>query len=190
MIIISKEKDFYDYFVGIYGRDEKKVFDRRCCVTKPYNDDELFPKDEKDFRINATTKDGKPYIKRVFAILSYIYDIEYHVDKSIVLKVCYEDQHTYWRDTKFKRNKRQTTLNRDKRFPMLLKIDNNHWEPIIMKNYLLNKVFNADDIYRGLDLFLGYLVDNPEKPDNQTNDDKIVSGGFDMKTSFRGKIKK
>lgn len=32
MIIIGKNKDYYDYIVGIYGRDENIVFDRRDAI--------------------------------------------------------------------------------------------------------------------------------------------------------------
>ncbi len=47
MIILSKYKDYYDYLVGIYGRDENKIFDRREMVT-----DEEFVFDEKIFLYN------------------------------------------------------------------------------------------------------------------------------------------
>lgn len=48
MKIISKNKDFYDYLVGIYGEDDKLVYDRR----KTYANDLLCPLNH----LNSTTK--------------------------------------------------------------------------------------------------------------------------------------
>jgi len=37
--------------------------------------------------------------------------------------------------------------------------------------------------------FLGWLKDNPAPANNQTDKDKIVAHGFDLKSSFRPNLK-
>jgi len=56
----------------------------------------------------------------------------------------------------------------------------------IMADYGLHKVYPAQDIWIMLGEWLGR-----EKiiPNNQTNGEKVVSNGFDLKTSFRNPIK-
>jgi len=51
-----------------------------------------------------------------------------------------------------------------------------------LSNYSLNKFISADDIYNQIVNFLGST-----KPfnDNRTDKEKILSNGFDLKTSFR-----
>ena len=51
------------------------------------------------------------------------------------------------------------------------------------------KLIDAHTMYEDIYNFLGWLVDNPQPPDNQTDKDKIVSHGFDLKHSFRPLIK-
>lgn len=36
MKIIDNKKDYYDYLMGVYGIDEKIVYDRRGSITKDY----------------------------------------------------------------------------------------------------------------------------------------------------------
>ena len=48
---------------------------------------------------------------------------------------------------------------------------------------------SAKKVYIEVETFLGWLVDNPPLPDEQTNIGKVVSHGFDKRTSFRPKMK-
>lgn len=52
------------------------------------------------------------------------------------------------------------------------------------------KIIPAEEMYMNIYDYLGWLIDNPEKPNNQTDKEKVASHGFDVKTSFRPKIKK
>lgn len=183
MIIISKQKDFYDYCVGIYGRDEKKVLDRRGWPdTKPEN---LYP-------VKADLENSRDsYIVRYFAILNYRYSICY----TLTGKIYFDKYEKNRRQDKKNNGAREflTSLNIKYRQPFLMQtgtIFKQQWEPILFKDFDLNKLFKAEKIYQELDLFLGWLIDNPPVPDTQTNTEKIQSNGFDKRTSFRPKMKK
>jgi hypothetical protein len=56
----------------------------------------------------------------------------------------------------------------------------------VMRDYNLHKVYSAQDMWLMLGEWLGR-----EKviPNNQTNNEKILSNGFDLKSSFRNPIK-
>lgn len=55
----------------------------------------------------------------------------------------------------------------------------------ILKTFGFHKVLTAHEVYVEVETFLGWMKDNPEPPNNQTNANKIVTNGFDLKTSFR-----
>lgn len=50
-------------------------------------------------------------------------------------------------------------------------------------------IISPNEMYEKIYAFLGWLKNNPEIPNNQTDVEKIIAHGFDKRTSFRPKIK-
>jgi hypothetical protein len=58
-----------------------------------------------------------------------------------------------------------------------------------LSEYGIPSIIDSHRIYQQIVAFLGWLKDNPVPPDNQTDKDKVVSHGFDLKNSFRPNMK-
>jgi len=184
MKIISKLKDYYDYYQGIFGIDTKKVLIRKDFI--------LFEPTDWDYSINE-------YRIHLFAINNQIYSLV--ENKTGLHKLTIEiiesisPKNRYSRDSKLTEllSNPQTEINKERREPVVYGYHFNnkiHWQTgsPILKSFLFNKVLTAKEVYIEVETFMGYLIDNPEIKNNQTNKEKIVSNGFDLKTSFRGKI--
>lgn len=186
MKIISKWKDYYDYLSGIYGIDNLIVYDRRENIIKHEYDSTSASKIE--FHI----------CNRVYTVYEYkgkfyhLYEDILKLDK--VLKK--EGSRTilgYWRgkpdswskkENWSERHNGETNLNKKERQPVLLKNFYGVYVPFL-SSYNFHKVLPADEIYQEICAFMGWLKDNPEIPNKQTNLEKLDSHGFDRKKSFR-----
>ena len=200
MKIISKFKDYYDYLKGIYGEDPKLVLDR----TKYYNEElNIY---EGSF-INKTVK------KYVFHIGEYLVEGVVVNGKLLFGKEIepFETEFPKWRYRWLGRDKyhiqRGNFTYSILKEPKLLGDDSPTWKencPIllekgegdskdyihhpILKNYSFNRVFDAEKIWIILSEWLSKNITRNE-PQVPVGDDKvrIISAGFDLKTSFRGK---
>jgi hypothetical protein len=209
MKIISKHKDYYDYFQGIYGVDKMKILDRRS--ENPYT------------KLEAVK--GKVY-HYTFSICNELYDIFYHngnlyhtykdfikLSKETPNIRIYHNKKYYQynengKDSFFTFNLskevwdelqgRKTNLNSKMRKSILVQcsdITDNRYrcnitesrmnDNVILSEFKFIKKLDAQSIYSKLDMFIGWLNDNPEKKSNITNIEKIKSKGFDTKKSFR-----
>ena len=212
MKIISKHKDYYDYLQGIYGIDELKVLDRRSNnpYTQPvlsiynYNKDKVY---HYIFAIcdelyDVYVRNGKFY----HTYEEYVELCNLHnVKIPIYIK---EQRYTYnndgkdsWRSKHIsekawnKLQGRKTKVNSKLRKPILVdcnqvdkwySVKKSDWnDNVILDDFKFIKKLNAQSIYTKLDTFLGWLNDNPEKPTNITDNEKIKTKGFDIKKSFR-----
>jgi hypothetical protein len=166
MKIISKYKDYYDYFQGIFGIDHNKIFKRKDYILKP------------DYVEATYTK----YITHCFAINGQI-------------KILFEDKDGIYTEEKkaeysISLIKKTTDINIVKRSPVVYGRAHGagiKWEDgdPILKTFELYKIMSAKDVYVEVESFMGYLKDHPEIPNNQTNMEKLESHGFDKKKSFR-----
>ena len=59
----------------------------------------------------------------------------------------------------------------------------------ILSGFGIPSILDAHKIFQDIYAFLGWLKDNPEIPNNQTDKEKVVAHGFDVKRSFRPTIK-
>jgi hypothetical protein len=184
MKIISKHKDYYDYLQGIYGIDNYKVYNRKNIVQ------------EKDFEIVFEDKKRKPYQHFIyaFAINNKVYKMVktrvgiFPLTREFLKSLEYDK----WSQDRALDFDETTDLNRKLRKPILVceggyldekskKLD---CDPIL-KTFGFHKVLTAREVYIEVETFLGWMKDNPEPPNNQTNANKILANGFDLKTSFR-----
>lgn len=173
MKIISKHKDYYDYYQGIFGSDNKRVFKRSNYV---FNN-QFIPR---------FTSHG--YTVIVFAINHLLYFM-YQDEKGVhpVSRGIYEKEGRFGRDLT---NGIPTDINKKFRKPVVKgeyrygKIEWEEGDPIL-SSFGFHKVLTDRIVYIEVETFLGWLVDNPPLPDNQTNKEKITGHGFDLKKSFR-----
>lgn len=213
MKIISGYKDYYDYLVGIYGEDEKLVYDRR--VFKPHRITDLFLSLETGTRLLTFAING-----RLHRIVYYKDRFFYTPEELVELRALYEKnektnkrRYSYYLDnhgfhsTGFSSLKRaqeffadpkntKTDVNMKLRQPVLLTyhtltsegfIDEKKikWVVPILSEFPITKYLPAEEVYKEISELLGWLNDHPEIPNTQTNNEKIVTHGFDPKVSFR-----
>jgi len=207
MKIISKYKDYYDYLQGIYGVDEKLILDRTEGTSKMFpkhtglhilvvcgkvleyvcfNNKYYFNKDIEQFnetkvlnwRVEERLKPKPSYIinpeinfknfwnfeKIYYPTLSYdihnIYPELKELSKKCPIFLYHKNSKTIWQE-----------------FPSLLELG-------------VNKEIEAKEIWIMLSEWLGNRITEQE-PIVPVGDDKvrILSAGFDLKTSFRGNQK-
>lgn len=178
MKIISKHRDYYDHLVSYYGYDETRVYDRREQIV-------------------AHPSAGQ----NLLHICGVCYPI---VKKRDNLYFSESKDLEYW-DNSFLRTYKgaKSWANQKFRQPVLIKRDNvqwNYYKPSasmitegyvipILSNFKIPSIIDAHEMYQMVYNFLGWLKDNPEPPNTQTDKDKIIAHGFDVKSSFRPKIK-
>jgi hypothetical protein len=108
-------------------------------------------------------------------------------------------------------NKRPTNVNSQLRIPVLVSVgllagDSNsysytsgsnermtgrktYWRVPMLTDFKFHKVIPAEEIYKEIYTFISWLKDHPEIPNNQTDKEKILTHGFDLKDSFRNNRK-
>lgn len=185
MFIISKIKDYYDYYQGVFGIDKKKVLKRNGYI--------LFQKDE--FYMSSHN-----YNVHVFAINNKMYFLIetkkgiFKPSKLLFKKLGISEWNASYMINKYKQGI-STDINKIKRTPItyvinprnMKKIDWENGSPIL-KTFSFHKLMTAKELYIEVETFLGYLIDNPEIPNKQTNNEKLLAHGFDKKKSFRHRI--
>jgi hypothetical protein len=199
MKIIDKRnrKDYYDYLTGIYGIDEKLILDRRggtniqfypdvirlhiagyivegICIDKKFYYGEALNK----FKVKKDTRRW----------LSKHYKRNY--DKSIAIKF----QGSIWREewVYLEPVKSLDDMNIKENCPILIETGyNNDYSPFpILKEMNLGSFIKPEIIYQWLTEWLSNQIFAREKSEPMTNNEKIISKGFDNKTSFRPKYKR
>lgn len=201
MKILSKYKDYYDYFQGIFGMDESKVYDRRKMVKRKDLDITVI---EHSYDVLYFAICGKEYTLRQYKGKLYytadeikqMFD-KINADKAKNLKrplKSWEKIGGGWIPVTpqqiFERNGKPIKANHRLRRPILVGLANGNsvsWQKNtpLLATFDFTRVMEAKTLYIEVETFLGWLVDNPPLPDKQTNEGKIVSHGFDLKDSFR-----
>lgn len=192
MKIISKFKDYYDYLVGIYGEDPKVVYDRR---NPEYVVTEL-----------TTLEEGWHTFYIGGRVVSMYYDKEdskfYHgLDeinelfdrKKIYYRYNWKTQNYLTQKDWNRLNRTDFEINRKYRSPVVVFLPSYHskyYKDVKLSDFSLAKALPPEECYNLISNFISWMVDNPPEPDTQTNTGKITAHGFDLKTSFRPKIKK
>jgi hypothetical protein len=209
MKIISKWKDYYDYLQGIYGVDDKLVLDRRnfhhtpeiltttTNVVRFYIAGKVIEGYWKDNKIYYGSK-IKQFAKNDYKVPSYLKgkNEQWYIDMPVlgkrnetiaINKFIEEDIHNYNIKTncpilleagdgniKFEE---KYSRNRFSSFPKLVDFD-------------LGSFISAHDMWIMLSSFLSSQIKDAVPNPEQTNKEKILAKGFDIKTSFRPNIKK
>lgn len=166
MKIICKEKDYYDYLVGIHGRDEYIVYDRRGAVS--------------------------PASKWQYSfILLHICGYSYPIVQSkgvFYFAPCASlrrDENDF-----LSRGRAISKINDQESQPVLLTDKWGHCPQIPNLSRITGwpAIMPAEEIY---DKIYNWLMEKKNPPAvKQDNKSKILSHGFDLKTSFRPKYAK
>lgn len=191
MVIISKYKDYYDYLMGIYGRDEKLVLDRR---------------EGKVIKDLLPTLDGEEFRLHRLAIFGWIYEFVVNREgkwywgeslEEIGEKPSYPwEMKGYY--IKLKRGRPikylSNTLVSSKPYK-LKKYDGEipftyfpkegkgtHFPRL--KDFPITSIIPAETMYQNLSTWLSSKKETPTQ-DKMTNKEKIKSHGFDIVKSFR-----
>ena len=206
MKIISKYKDYYDYLTGVYGIDEKIVYDRRFSrVITPddMSSDNITPVNASfsicNSRFDFWRYKGKWYhTPEELDEMSRLYDSDRGLKRRVYGNRWERSIHNHSSE-----KVRYTDANIKARQPVLISggilfFDSEVYKSKagvayavpILKDFPIPKYLDAETIYKAITEFMGWLKDNPEIPNKQTNEEKIVSHGFDLKDSFRPKKKR
>lgn len=196
MKIISKYKDYYDYYQGIFGIDESKVYDRRSAVRM------IVPRDGEVQALHVCIG-GREYTFYHYANKFYYTPEEVMKMRSILNEenvkynkyVIWYRKRTLYNETledlkKIWKPYEDTDKNKITREPVIAYWSGygswkTRWFVPILGDLPVTKVLDPKEVYILVEGFLGWLVDNPPLPDTQTNENKIVQHGFDTKQSFR-----
>lgn len=198
MKIISKYKDYYDYLQGLYGIDKKLILDRRDHDLIPY-----------------TPSDGKlTFYIAGYIIEGYWSEKEkkcYYGDdlKQFVDKIDYIPSQPWKRDCSKSIWLHNKNLNRihngdwyyiepikdkDKfnikyNCPILLKFNSYMLKYIKLSDFNMASFISSNKMYEMLSEWLSKQITLKEEVPELNNDNKIKSKGFDIKKSFRPKMK-
>lgn len=214
MKIISKYKDYYDWVVGLYGEDPMMVYPRQFEYTDRPSDlasDKIIEEHRihiagESFLIYQLGKDFYHTSEELMELWRIIEEKNLQHPRSFYLGGW------YWRDEgrslkyfqKFfdENNGKPTTINEKLRVPVLKEKTSwssggvigttklkgggeQKWTSILLEDYGFAKWYDPKDMFQKIYAFISYLKDHPEIPNKQTNDEKIMSHGFDLKKSFR-----
>ena len=191
MKIISKYKDYYDYLQGIYGVDERLVLDRRKSDHQTYHSNGVY-----HFLVGAL-------VVEVLYVDGKFYCGESDIIKLGGTKIVKSDGTFYHRVPYQSYNKKEIALMNINPYPRDEKKYSKFDELAIceiyyafgqleavpyprLEQYGIQKALNPHDAWLSLSEWLGTQISKRE-PEVPVGDDKvrIVSAGFDLKTSFR-----
>lgn len=204
MKIISKFKDYYDYFQGIYGMDEKLVLDRTEFYKLPY-----IPSNYTiqtfwicDYKVQGIFIDGEfLYGKEIDPIHVQLYHPRFRSEKNLYYTFYHPDYNNrileilkfpiLFQDLPRRKNNRGDTIiehnpNTRMNCPILLENNGSFQKFPILSDYQFHKVFTSFQMWTMLTEWLGR---EKKIENNQSNKEKILSNGFDLKTSFRHPVK-
>lgn len=177
MKIIGGKRDYFDYLVGYYGYDENLVWDRR-----PMKDVSFLWKDRFIFYICG----------EVIPVLKNKRDFIFNPQDDRLTNTWATGVGSFEKDWMQKWHGRKTNINAEMRQPLLCSGDSfgerKYFIPCLA-DFGFGGYIEAHDMYERIYAFLGWLKDNPAPPDDQTDKEKIVAHGFDVKTSFRPTMK-
>ena len=202
MKLISNFKDYYDYLIGQYGIDEKCVYERICSTE---NNNKWIKSGI--YKPNHSLE-GTVYSFEILAVCGTIYCCYYYQGKHYfgeeaidyipkkIKRGLYENDIDTYSDL-LKSMKTQTmnyvtnvhlsktNLNEKENCPVLIldrRCEHAEVKNPKLSDYDFGKVLSAEDCYLQI---VNFITREKTITDNRTNKEKILSAGFDTKTSFR-----
>lgn len=188
MKIISKYKDYYDYLAGVYGVDDLLILDRRSgtgyTVTGIRNIElvvcGVYIRIITDGSVNYESAEAA-YAARVNGA---IYRYNYFRDPIVI------DLTTEYERAKIELgyNRPNEIIALSKKYPIFIYEYSESIPFPMLKPLGIAKIIPAEKIWLMLSQWLSDRITEGEKPVPIGSDKtRILSAGFDLKTSFRGK---
>lgn len=199
MKIISKYKDYYDYLTGIYGIDEKLILDRtEFHITDHYVNNSKVIFFICGYQVDGLYRDGNFYYgdqlkqfidseKKNSRWKWFRWDVDSALYYSIKTNITGKGEYNqFLKEPAIDKGKYNELFN----CPILIVDSFGKYTKSgfkfskfpILKDYGLTYVFSPDKIWQ---MIYDFLSKTKDIPNNQTDKEKIVSRGFDLKTSFR-----
>jgi|GEM_PF-2977408 hypothetical protein len=195
MKILSNFKDYYDYFQGVYGTDEKVTYNRVC----QHLNNDVWVKSGlyKPHFMMCPTLEQKEVESYPIAIGGVLYCVFYYkgliyFGHDIIEHIKQIKDYSFWNYNRTYniaiRHLDKTKVNEEEDCPVVLC----KWgdqiglygavKNIKLSDFKLANILPDKEVYL---LISNFLSREKPVPDNRTNVEKIVSKGFDKKTSFR-----
>lgn len=209
MKIISKFKDYYDYLAGVWGVDEKLVLDRtkftpkrrigedyeiitfHICGTQyqgMWMDGEVLYGDELIPFMELDYKTGRPRERLADPYYHSLYKEFEGFEHMWSILLPSKQRQTNWKTRYILKQPLKhlsPTLNDLTNCPIILgRFKGDEQLNPILKEYNFHKVLSAEAIWQELTTWLASKHEEIIQ-DTRTNKEKILSNGFDLKTSFR-----
>ena len=200
MKIISKHKDYYDYIKGIYGEDDKLVLERSTMSSTyiPTSDSFLLEIYFCDLLYSGLIHNGEVYWGEDIVQFeskkpsSYFWITNYTKESTAKYYNVLLKNHRF-NHLHIRKDPIESKANEICCCPILIlinsyssynkKIDYAKLDKFpILKDYNFHKVLSPEDVWIKLSAWLG-----KDRPiiSTQTDKEKIISAGFDLKSSFR-----
>ena len=188
MILINKRHDYYDYLVSVYGRDGKKVFDRKKDITSL----ELhFDKVEKWRNNNIFDLYVCNRMYRVEQVKQGVWELH----KFHKVNTDYAGQRRHYRESQVSGlNDFEYYIPRPSRMmsdsPICIKGTFHRQENLegltpILSTFGIPSVLDAVELYSEVDMYIGARMAIKEQENSQDDKNKLIAKGFDGKISFR-----
>ena len=188
MILLRKRTDYYDYLIGIYGRDEKKVYDRKLDLTSDeiYFEDILRWRNTNIFDLYVCNR-----IYRVEQVKKGVWELhKFHKNNTDYLgrrRHYRESQVSGLDDFEYYIPRPPEALTDS---PIAISgtyHNDNRLKGVtpILASFGIPSVLSAEELYSEVDMYLGFLMSEKEKSSKQDDKNKLLSKGFDDKISFR-----
>jgi len=201
MKVLSKWKDYYDFIAGKYSIDEKLILDRRAgdLIDLEF--------DQRDFILDAYIGgmhyqgyryEGKFYwgedLKKIQVEKSWATTWWENKNKETQMTISVKGKDSYGRACSRSILLEGNPTKENKDIPIIVRYyeatDQNRKVGTKTLNYTrlsdidFHKMLSPEDTWLLISNWLSKQLDKPI-PNNQTNKEKIVSKGFDLKQSFR-----
>lgn len=188
MILLRKRTDYYDYLIGVYGRDEKKVYDRKLDLTSDeiYFEDILRWRNTNIFDLYVCNR-----IYRVEQVKKGVWELhKFHKNNTDYLgrrRHYRESQVSGLDDFEYYIPRPPEALTD---LPIAISgtyHNDNRLKGVtpILASFGIPSVLSAEELYSEVDMYLGFLMSEKEKASKQDDKNKLLSKGFDDKISFR-----
>ena len=188
MILLRKRADYYDYLIGVYGRDEKKVYDRKLDLTSDeiYFEDILRWRNTNIFDLYVCNR-----IYRVEQVKKGVWELhKFHKNNTDYLgrrRHYRESQVSGLDDFEYYIPRPPEALTDS---PIAISgtyHNDNRLKGVtpILASFGIPSVLSAEELYTEVDMYIGFLMSEKEKSSKQDDKNKLLSKGFDDKISFR-----
>lgn len=188
MILLRKRTDYYDYLIGIYGRDEKKVYDRKLDLTS----DEIYFEDVSKWR---NTNIFDLYVCNRMYRVEQVKNGVWELHKFHKVNTDYAGQRRHYRESQVSGlNDFEYYIPRPSRMmsdsPICIKgtfhrQDNLEGFTPILSTFGIPSVLDAVELYSEVDMYISNRMTLNEVRSEQSDKNKLLSKGFDDKISFR-----